>query len=40
MATSSKQKKRISEILERLDAEYGTDLFCYLDYVEPYQLLI
>ncbi|MBQ8945453.1 MAG: endonuclease III [Lachnospiraceae bacterium] len=40
MTISSKQKKRIPEILSRLDAEYGTDLICYLDYMEPYQLLI
>ncbi len=33
-------KSYISEILSRLDAEYGTDYICYLDYMEPYQLLI
>lgn len=40
MTISFIQKKRIPEILSRLDAEYGTDLICYLDYMEPYQLLI
>lgn len=40
MNSRSKNDKYISEILSRLDAEYGTDYICYLEYMEPYQLLI
>lgn len=34
------RSKYISEILARLDEEYGTDMMTYLEYGEPYQLLI
>ncbi len=34
-----RKKDRIEEILKRLDAYYGTDAICYLEYEEPYQLL-
>ena len=30
----------IKELLKRLDKEYGTDLFCYLEHEEAWQLLI
>lgn len=33
-------KKYVNEILSRLDREYGTDYICYLEYMEPYELLI
>lgn len=33
-------RKNIAAILERLDAEYGTEQKCYLDYEEPWQLLV
>lgn len=33
-------KKRIKEILDRLDRTYGTDAICYLNYETPWQLLI
>ncbi len=32
--------KYIRNVLERIDEEYGSDEKCYLDYQEPYQLLI
>ncbi len=35
-----RQKERIAEILNRLDAEYGTDYICYLDHDSAGQLLI
>ena len=31
---------KIKELLKRLDKEYGTDLFCYLEHEEAWQLLI
>lgn len=33
-------KKRTKEILEILDAQYGTEYICYLHYENPWQLLI
>lgn len=33
-------KKRTKEILEILDAQYGTDFVCYLNHEAPWQLLI
>ncbi|MCB6201479.1 endonuclease III [Extibacter muris] len=33
-------KKRTKEILELLDAQYGTDFVCYLNHEAPWQLLI
>lgn len=33
------QKERIRQVLARLDAEYGTDYRCYLNYSNPWQLL-
>ena len=33
-------KKRTKEILEILDAQYGTEYVCYLNYETPWQLLI
>ncbi len=33
-------KKRTKEILEILDAQYGTEYICYLHYETPWQLLI
>ncbi|MDF2821761.1 MAG: endonuclease [Clostridiales bacterium] len=35
-----KEKKRIDDVLELLDNTYGLDLYCYLDYEMPWQLLI
>ena len=34
------QKDRISEILKRLDEEYGTEYVCYLEHENAWQLLI
>lgn len=34
------KKKRIEEILKLLDEHYGTEKICYLNYKEPWQLLI
>ena len=34
------EKKRVEEILKRLDEEYGTDHICYLDHKNAWQLLI
>ena len=34
------KKKDIPELIRRLDAEYGTELPCYLEYESPWQLLI
>ncbi len=31
---------KVKELLKRLDKEYGTDLFCYLEHEEAWQLLI
>lgn len=33
-------KKKIGEILQRLDEEYGTEYVCYLNHETPWQLLI
>ena len=33
-------KKRTKEILEILDAQYGTDFVCYLNHESPWQLLV
>ena len=33
-------KKRTKEILEILDAQYGTDFVCYLNHESPWQLLL
>mgnify|MGYP000760703421 CR=1 FL=1 len=33
-------KKRTKEILDILDAQYGTEYVCYLNYETPWQLLI
>lgn len=35
-----KDKERVLEILARLDEQYGTEKICYLNYEEPWQLLI
>ena len=35
-----KMTKRTKEILNRLDANYGTDAICHLHYQTPWQLLI
>ena len=35
-----KQKERIENILGLLDQHYGTDIICYLDYENAWQLLI
>lgn len=34
------KKTEISELLNRLDAEYGTEIPCYLDHANAWQLLI
>ncbi len=34
------KKERTTEILKRLDERYGTDLVCYLEHEDPWQLLI
>ncbi|MCR4903642.1 MAG: endonuclease III [Butyrivibrio sp.] len=33
-------KQRVTEVLKRLDEEYGTDMRCYLDHENAWQLLI
>ena len=35
-----KQKERIETILGLLDQHYGTDIICYLDHENAWQLLI
>ncbi len=35
-----KEKKRIEEILKILDSRYGTEKYCFLEYKNPYQLLV
>ncbi|MEG0972841.1 MAG: endonuclease III [Lachnospiraceae bacterium] len=35
-----KEQKRVAEIVERMDREYGRDLTCYLVHDTPWQLLI
>ncbi|HOO79790.1 MAG TPA: endonuclease III [Lachnospiraceae bacterium] len=32
-------KKKIEELLKRMDAQYGTEVVCYLHYETPWQLL-
>ena len=34
------ERKRVEAILARLDAHYGTKKICYLNYNEPWQLLV
>ena len=34
------KEERVREILARLDAEYGTDLACYLTHEDAWQLLV
>lgn len=34
------KKQRIAAILAKLDEHYGTDTICYLNYNEPWQLLV
>ena len=34
------KKERTTEILKRMDEHYGTDLVCYLEHEDPWQLLI
>ncbi len=34
------KKERTAEILKRMDEHYGTDLVCYLEHEDPWQLLI
>lgn len=38
--TESARKVRVGKILEALDAEYGTEYRCYLNYETPWQLLL
>lgn len=33
-------KTKINELIKRLDENYGTEMICYLDYNNPWQLLI
>ena len=40
MEKKMKQKERIENILGLLDQHYGTDIICYLDYENAWQLLI
>lgn len=35
-----KQKERVAAILQRLDEHYGTDIICYLEHENAWQLLI
>ena len=35
-----RQKERIENILKLLDERYGTDIICYLDHENAWQLLI
>ena len=34
------ERRRVKEILKRLDEHYGTDPICYLNYEAPWQLLV
>ncbi|HIS46492.1 MAG TPA: endonuclease III [Candidatus Scybalocola faecigallinarum] len=34
------EKRRVEQILARLDERYGTEKICYLNYNEPWQLLV
>ena len=38
--TRAEREIRISQILEAMDREYGTEYRCYLNYETPWQLLI
>ena len=38
--TRAEREMRISQILEAMDREYGTEYRCYLNYETPWQLLI
>lgn len=38
--TKEQKQKRIADILNRLDAQYGTDYVCYLEHDNAWQLLI
>lgn len=40
MRMTKKERERIEKILECLDREYTTEYRCYLNYTEPWQLLI
>jgi len=40
MPMNKEFSQRIKNILDAFDAEYGTDYRCFLNYKEPYQLLI
>ena len=40
MDKEKKEEMRISEILSRMDHEYGTDKYCFLEYKNAYQLLV
>lgn len=37
---TQKEKERVKRILDKLNAEYGTQYRCYLEYETPWQLLI
>ncbi len=37
---TQKERERITEILRRLDEQYGTEVMCSLEYQAPWQLLI
>ncbi len=37
---TKKEKERVQRVLATLDREYGTEYRCYLNYNEPWQLLI
>lgn len=37
---TAKEKQRITDILQRLDDYYGTDVICYLEHENAWQLLI
>ena len=37
---SKKERERVARLLALLDEHYGTDLHCYLNYKEPWQLLV
>ena len=38
--TKAARSRRVEQILEALDREYGTELVCYLNHETPWQLLI
>ena len=37
---NQREKRRVEQILARLDERYGTEKICYLNYNEPWQLLV